>query len=298
MDDLRGQDLKVAYWYNTHRAQVRTAAYGVAIGAVSILWLVVIILGIQVWLGWDNTNRAITDLSTTQVIYDSIQAPQALVVTDTAAVSHTSDTVDVYVIVTNPNTYYAGRFSYTVTVNGTPYAYHNGSVMPESTSYLVISNLPGSSSPAASAVITETNWQRIRGPQPTVEFIPQNVALSTSEIPLVAESVATTAPADDFATPEETEPVDVPGQTISQITADLTNASAYGFRRVTVTAVIKNSAGMIEGIQQTVLSDVPSFSELPLLFTWQRRFNFNSQPSIIVETDMWDEANLILPGDN
>lgn len=300
MDDLRGQDLKLAYWYNTHRTQVRTAAYSAASVAIAGLWLVVILLFIQLLLHWDDTNRAIADLSTTEVIYDSIQAPQALVVTDVAAVSHSSDKVDVYAIVSNANTYYVGRFSYTVTINGTAYEYQDGVVMPNSQTYIVLSGINGTISSSANCVINEIAWQRIRGPQPTTEFIAQNVALSTSEIPIESTDPATPATTDEFATPEDetTEDDEVPGQTIAQVTVDLTNASAYGFRDVTVTAIITNPTGTIEGIQQTILSNVQSFSDVPLLFTWQRRFNFNSEPTVVVETDVWDDANLIRPGDN
>lgn len=304
MDELRGQDLKVAYWYNTHRAQVKTAAYGVALVAVAGLWLVVIILLIRVILQWDDTNRAITELSTTHVIYDSIQAPQALIVTMVDAVSHTTDNIDAYALITNPNKYYVGRFSYTMTINGTAYDYQDGVVMPSSQSYIVISKVSGNASSSANCVINETTWQRISGPQPVSEFLAQNVTLSTSEIPLSSTTTdldtTTETITDEFATPDDADAdsTNVPGQTISQVTADLTNASAYGFRDVTVTALLTSPAGTIEGIQQTVLSDVQSFSDVPVLFTWQRRFNFNTQPSIVVETDVWNDANLIRPGDN
>lgn len=299
MDDLQGQDLKLAYWYNTHRDQVRTAAYGVAIAAVAVLWLVVIILLVRVIMQRAATNRAVTGLADTQVIYDSIRAPQSLSVTVADAVSHTSTTVDAYAIVHNPNVYYAARFSYTLTLPGAAYEYSDGIVMPNSDSYIVVSGLTGTPTTSADVVITDVTWQRIRGPQPDAEFLVNDVALNTSEIPLGATTDDTT-PTGEFVTPDETDAAEEaqPGKTISQVGGSLTNASAYGFRQVKVTAVITTTAGTIEGIQQVILSNVQSFSDNALLFSWQRRFNFNDVPRVIVETDVWDEDNLIRPGDN
>ncbi|EKD78638.1 MAG: hypothetical protein ACD_41C00306G0008 [uncultured bacterium] len=299
MDELQGQDLKMAYWYNTHRAQVRTAAYGVAIAAVALLWLIVIILFVRVLLDRSATNRAIHDLAATQVIYDSIQAPQPLTITAVDAISHTTESVDAYAIVSNPNTYYAARFTYTVTINGTAYSYTDGGVMPKSDTYIVVSGVAGSATASADLTIQETTWQRIRGPQPDATFLVNDAELATNEIP-IGSTTDTTTTDSDFATPEDDEAIDdtpAPGKTISQVSGSVTNTSAYGFRQVKVTALVTTPAGTVEGVQQVILSDVASFSDSALLFSWQRRFNFNDVPKIIVETDVWDETNLIRPGD-
>lgn len=298
MDELHGQDLKLAYWYNTHRAEIRTAAYGTAIAAVSILWLIVIVLFIRWSLRQGATNQAINQLADTQVIYDSIRAPQALIVTASAAVTHTSSTIDIYALITNPNRYHVGRFQYTVTVNGVAYDYNDGIIMPAADSAIVVPNLTGAVTNSVAVTIGEVTWQRIRGPQPVAEFLTKDLALVTSEIPLPDTTTEATDEATEFATPDDAETDSAPpGEPISQVAGTLTNASAYGFRRVKATAVITSVGGNIIGAQQVVLSNVASFSDTALRFNWQRRFEFNSQPSVLVETDLWDSGNLIKPGD-
>ncbi|MBI4407161.1 MAG: hypothetical protein HY565_01530 [Candidatus Kerfeldbacteria bacterium] len=301
MGDFQGKDLSLAYWYNTHRAEVRTFCYGLGIAAVSLIWLINIIMVVQLLLKRGATNRAIETIADTSVVYDSIRAPSSLIVTTVDAISHTADTVDAYAIVSNPNQYYVGRFSYTMTVNGTPYSYQDGIIMPASDSYIVVSDLAGVATSSAHLTIDEVTWQRIHGPQPEATFVMSDLLINTTEVQgtTVTTSDSDSTTTDEFATPdEEATTITTPGEVLTQVSGSVTNASAYGFRRVKVTAVVKNTAGVVLGVQQHVLTNVDSFSAYDLLFSWRRRFEFNAQASFIVETDTWDTGNLIKPGDD
>lgn len=301
MGDFQGKDLSLAYWYNTHRAEVRTFGYGLGIAAVSIVWLINIIMLIGFFLKQGATNRAVATIADTTVVYDSIRAPSSLVITTADALSHTSDTVDAYVVVSNPNQYYVGRFSYTMTVNGTPYSYQDGIIMPSADSYLVASDLAGTVTSSVSVTIDEITWQRIHGPQPQADFVVSDLLISTTTLQTATTPTTPTDPTtpDTFATPDEEEvDTSTPGEILSQVSGSVTNASAYGFRRVKLTTIVKNSAGVTLGVQQDVLTNVSSFSAYDVLFSWRRRFEFNATASLVVETDVWDDGNLIKPGDD
>lgn len=335
MDDgLRGKDLQRAYWYNTHQQQVRTIGYGVVIGIVGIIWLINLIMLIRYVLAIGATNRAVNDLSNTQVIYDSIQAPVDLVVATVDAVEQKDETIDVYALINNPNRYHVGRFSYVVTVNGTNYEFNDGVVMPNAQSYVVVADLAGAPTASADLVIKEITWERVRGPQVQTDFIVNDLKIERSNLSTVSNTNANgtlqnsngqtnsnTANSNlnsnsnrntntgntnsndntNFATPDEVEgnsnePVVPTGATITQVAGSLTNASAYGFRRVVITAIIKNPAGIVQGVQQQVFTDMASFTDYNLVFNWQRQFDFNVTAEVVVETNIWDDANLILPG--
>ena len=102
-----------------------------------------------------------------------------------------------------------------------------------------------------------------------------------------------------FATPEtETVTEEVQrGQSVSTVTGSVFNDSPYGFKRVVATAVITGPNGNVAGVNQVTLTNVGRFSDNLLHFGWQRRFEFGSTAAVFVETDVWDEANLIAPQD-
>ncbi len=322
MDDfnqgLQGKDLQRAYWYNTHQSQVRRVAYGIAIGIVGVIWLINAVIFIRYLMNRGATQRAVEDLANTQVIYDSIQAPVDLIVDSVDAVSHTADTVDAFAIVSNPNRYHVAHFDYVMSVNGANYSFSDGVIMPNSKSYLVVSALAGTATSPADLTISNVTWERVRGPEIKTQFLTKDLLVQRSNLNSETthtntgtlqngntnsnvNSANTNANNDNtnFVTPDAlntnttTEPS---GATITQLGGLLTNASAYGFRRVAVTAILKSASGTVLGVQQQVFTNMGSFSDYNLVFNWQRQFDFNVAPEIVVETNIWDDANLILPG--
>jgi hypothetical protein len=315
MDDLQGKDLKWAYWYNTHQDELHRVGYGMAIAVVSVIWLVNIIMFAKYLIDQPRTNLAINGTGDSTVNYDSIKAPQNLVVEVTDTFTETDSTIDVYAKVTNPNSYHAARFNYTVSVAGTNYEFTDGVVMPNSSHEIVIANLAGSATAQADVVITDITWQRVYGQPISTEFLIADLNLARSN--LTADEIVTNANSTkqnsngnsntnvnsnvNFATPDEennTNAVEPTGAATTQLTGKLSNAGAYGFRRVVVTAVLTNTAGVRLGAQQMVFKDMESFKDYRLLFNWQREFDFNAIPTVTVETDIWDDTNLILPGQN
>ncbi|EKD76154.1 MAG: hypothetical protein ACD_43C00211G0001, partial [uncultured bacterium] len=119
-----------------------------------------------------------------------------------------------------------------------------------------------------------------------------------------AAGITNTAPTqiadEEFVVPTtETTPVETPaGEAFSQLTATITNASPYGYRRVRVIAILRNEQKQIVAIQQSVWNNVDSFVTLPIEVNWLRRYAFGTQTELIVQTDVWNEANLIYPGND
>lgn len=316
MDDLRGNDLKVAYWINTHRQEVYAVVRIVGIAVVILIWLMVLIQVVIYAKNYSITERALSEAGKVRVIYDSVVAPKDLVVLARAATPHSDTAIDVYAIIENPNQFYAGRFSYSFTIQGVTRTFDTGLIMPEETTYLVVNNVVAPKTASVEVELNNVIWQRVRGPEIEADFQVADLALSIGELAPSSSSESSTVAGsttlsesiteptvvadDEFVIPT-TEPVtDDPatGVSFTQLTAKITNASAYGFERVRIMAILRNEQSQIVGVQQVVWSNVGSFTTLPLEINWIERFAFNTKPELFIQTDKWDRANLILPGEN
>lgn len=312
MDDLHGNDLKAAYWINTHRQELNAAARIAGFVIVGIIWLIVLIYIVVYIRNYSKTERAIAEAGLTTINYSSIQAPKNIIVLARDATPHSNTTIDAYALVQNPNKFYAGRFSFSFTIQGVTKTFDTGLVMPEETTYLVVNNVTAPSTASVEVKIEEVTWQRIHGPDIEVDFQTADINLATGELASQATTVETDAATEtdattiepdvvadeEFVVPttETEEEVGPVGEAFTQLTANITNASAYGFERVRIIAILRNEQEQILAIQQTVWSSVDSFSTMPLEINWLKRFAFNTKAEIIIQTDIWDKTNLILPG--
>lgn len=307
-DELRGGELKWAYWLNTHRQDVSKLARLAGILAVSVLWLVFFVYLIQYIRHYRSTQQAQESIILTKAIFDSIKPPQDLIIEKTDALEQTADTIDVYGFIQNPNQFYVARFSYTMTIQGQVLHYNDGIIMPASEGYIVLSGIAGASTASVALTINEIAWQRIKGQVPNINLAISELSLTNTELTNQATSPTTTSNVNssdntnsDFATPtDDTNSTNIttPGGPLTQLSATLTNSSPYGFRSVRCVGILKDAAGHIVGIQQITLDNLQSFATAPLLFHWQHRFAVNTQASIVTMTDAWDRANLIYPGED
>jgi hypothetical protein len=167
----------------------------------------------------------------------------------------------------------------------------------------VVNNVIAPSTASIEVNIGEVTWQRIRGPQAEVQFQTADLVLQAGEL----ATDSTTTSSDTTPTQEDDETFVVPetdttaantpaGEAFTQLTGMVTNASAYGFERVRIVAVLRNQSQQIVGMQQAVWSNVGSFTTIPLAMNWLRRFTFDTEPELLIYTDYWDTNNLILPG--
>lgn len=309
MDDLRGSDLKAAYWINTHRQEVYAAIRIIGFIIVGFIWLGVLLQVVIYIKNYNKTERALAEAGKVQVIYDSIIAPKDLVVLARDATPHSDITIDAHAVIENPNQFYAGRFSYSFTIQGVTKTFDTGLVMPKETTYLIVNNVVAPKTASVEVKIEEVTWQRVRGPEIETDFQVADLTLSTGELALSSSSQASSnddveepsiIEEDEFVIPI-TEPVEEEvksGDSFTQLTAQITNASAYGFERVRIMAILRNEQDQIVAAQQVVWSNVGSFTTLPLEINWIERFAFNTKPELFIQTDKWDMDNLILPGEN
>lgn len=307
MDDLRGSDLKAAYWINTHRQEVYAVARIVGFIIVALIWVIVVVHVIIYIKNYSKTERALAEAGAVQVIYDSIVATKDLVVLARDATPHSNTTIDAYAVIENPNRFYVGRFSYSFTIQGVTKTFDTGLIMPEETTYLIVNNVVAPKTASVEVKIEEVVWQRVRGPQIETDFQVSDLILSTGELAVSAAETAsdiTTEPVvvdeTEFVVPttEPTAEAVVSGDAFTQLTARVTNASAYGFERVRIMAILRNEQKQIVGAQQVILSNVGSFTTLPLEINWIERFTFDTKPELFIQTDKWDRNNLIFPGEN
>lgn len=305
-EELRGRELKWAYWLNTHRQEIWKIGRISGIGLVSIIWLIFLFYVIGFIRHYGATQRAYQSVVTTGGIYDSIQAPTPLMIVETDVLTHTDDGIDIYALVRNPNVHHRAYFTYTFTVQGQAFHFSDGILLPNEETYVVVSGLPGQATSDARLTIDEVNWQGVRGPAREADFLINDLALTTGELgtatpPAAEEIVGSSDAADEaFVTPTDETALDegsVPGEPLTHVRASIVNSSAYGFAAVRLVAILKNSAGTIVGVQQIIWNDVQSFEERTVQFDWQRRFDFATTAEILVHTDIWDEHNLIYPGE-
>lgn len=306
-DDLRGQDLKWAYWINTHRDELYRAGRLVGVIIVSLIWLIFFVYLVKYIRHYRSTQTVYDTIGDTSVNFNVLETAQPITVLEAEAVEATTEAIDVYAVVKNPNRYHVGRFSYTFTVQGETFHFSDGIVMPNEEVYFTIHGLTGVDTAAVTFKVDEMIWQRTKGATPLVHFAMTDLKLSASELSNVSITTDTTTIADpttndavdEFATPEEESETSgrTPGEPLTQLSATVTNGSPYGFKNVRFIGVLKDEGGTIIGIQQVTLSDFKSFASAPLQFHWQRRFAFNTTAEIISLTDYWNRDNLIYPGE-
>ncbi|MDP3970769.1 MAG: hypothetical protein Q8P90_03640 [bacterium] len=173
MDELRGNELKLAYWLNTNRDLIKKIGYGIFIFVNVIIWIPVLINVITYIVNYKATQFSYTSPTEVVINYDSLQAPVSIKTLDTGVTEKKTGIYDAYALVKNPNLYYAARFDYTFTVAGNTVTLTNGFALPEQEIYLVASGFASEGNITSSPTIKIENvsWQRIKGKRPEVEFL-------------------------------------------------------------------------------------------------------------------------------
>ncbi|EKD76639.1 MAG: hypothetical protein ACD_43C00034G0004, partial [uncultured bacterium] len=189
MDELRGKDLKTAYWINTHQREVATAIKIVSIIIITIIWLVFFVYLIGYIRNYSKTEQALSGAGDVSVNYDSLTAPENLIVLGRDATAHSNSTIDAYAIVQNPNKFYAGRFSYSFTIAGVSKTFDTGIIMPNETTYLVVNNVTAPATASVEVKVENVDWQRIHGRPIVTDFQVQELKLETSELAAATATV-------------------------------------------------------------------------------------------------------------
>ncbi|MBI2415126.1 MAG: hypothetical protein HYV33_00495 [Candidatus Kerfeldbacteria bacterium] len=276
-DDLRGKTLQWAYWYNTHHSLLRRLGYGLTIVIVSGIWLVVLGYIIQ-WARWYRaTQFTYQSISQISAVFDATERPQPLNSITVDVVPVTEGHYDMYALVDNPNQFYGARFNYSFTAAGQVYNYTTGFIMPATQAWLMVGNITIPADTTPTFTIDTVAWQRLSGKKPAIDFMVKDTSLTTTDASTAGSDLVTT---------------------ISQFQGVVTNTSAYGFRQVLITVIIKaETTDAILGIRQLTLNNLAALAEQSITVNWSRRFAFGSRTDVVVTTDYLATDNLILPGD-
>ncbi len=303
MQQLPNNELKESYWIYNHRFLLKKVGYGVLYGINGAIIIVLIYSIIVYLIGLPSAKIVDQSLLNTQVLYNNRVKVEALQLLDSGVVQSSPTTVDAYIVVKNPNSLYVAQFDYTITVAGQDIHFTEANIMPNTEAYYLASALPSTSVPnKISGNIDSTNWKRVNkmpisgldfavvditwGAVKLNETMNTNNATTNSSTPVSVVNSAITTASDENSV----------NASYTGLSATLKNKAIVGFKTVRLVAIIKQE-GTIVGIKELTLHDVASYSEIPLLFYWQRRFLTNSDTAIIAYSDYIERDNLIYPGE-
>lgn len=311
MSEFEKEDVKRAYWINTHRTEIRTVGHGIAIGIVVIIWLILIINSVILIINYPSTKRAYTTIADTTINYSGITAPEDLTVKNSAIVDAGENHYDAYGEISNQNIHYSATFSYTVSVGGTTHRFTDGIIMPQQTLYVVDSgfNLTQPET-TVSVKIEDVQWNAAPAQLPDIEFGIKNAKLypvTLSEARAIENETSAdttnntnnnTNTNKNFATPNTNNTNDqVSAAQYTALEATLINNNPLGFRRVETIIMLKDETDTIVGIHKRIIQNFDSFAEITTQVNWRRRFTIDVKPEIVLQTDYLDKDNLIYPGE-
>ncbi|MFA5995474.1 MAG: hypothetical protein WCW27_04155 [Patescibacteria group bacterium] len=303
MYQLPKKELNEAYWIFSNRVLLRQIGYGILWFIVSVIWIITIYSFVRFVFGINSANNAQKNIGTASVNYSRRSIPQVIQVTSTDMVALDKNKAIVYILLTNPNTYHAATFDYTVTIAGKDLNYKQAQLMPGEQAYFTINDVAATTT-AITVIchVTNTTWEQVNvndliaTKKPTIkitETVLTPVAISqtnTNQATNTNNNVnANLAPNNINITTTDT--ITYP---YTKLTTSLINQSIIGYHSSRVVAVITNNNSII-GIQEQNLSEFNSYAEKNIQMFWQQRFLANAQVQLFFYTDYIHSNNQILP---
>lgn len=251
---MREQELRASYWLLSSRALVRRLAFGLFVAFDLILLLVAAVQGSRYFGSAGNFEASIAALASSAIPYENVNErirPQPLTVVSTAILSAREGAFDLVAIAKNPGDRWAVlQTSYEFLLDGEVVAEGTESFFPSEERALVafgVSLARVSSASKLTVRFPSVTWQRV---------------LSRRELPDIRLTVAQ---------PLYTILSSVPGNPLSQVTANVKNESVFPLPTLTVTAALQNS-GAIVGVGRLTLNDVAALETRPIDMRFTKTF--------------------------
>ena len=278
MTDLSDKQLKIGYWWVTHKSQLKKWWVIILLVIDVLIMLFVLFKLILVIAYWSRDSRIPEKMSFSYINfigYHQSNDPQDIKVIDELALPQSLGTqaVDLIAKVENPNQKWASenlqyRFKYGQATSDSLTTY----LMPQETKYLLAYGLASEEMGADPKLVIESvNWQRIEQP---------------AKLPLIDLQITD-------INPQRISLKDATGYSL-RVSAKVTNQSIYSLKKVRF-IVLLSSGGRINGFKEISLNNVESFSEREIEVVFKESTYFGTDVEIIPELNLLDEDNFYLP---
>lgn len=269
------KELQRGYWIATHREEVRrdvVIALGSVVGlivAIALYFLTRYLIQIP------NAMRVADSLNTSTVVLSAARIPKDIVVDRSVAVFRGDGTIDVVVFMKNENPQWsAAAIEYEVLAGSSTVPTSIETLGPEQEKALLSSSVPfsGTSLPSVRVNVKKVTWKKVvdASKRPTPNWAFANPKL---------ESVTTQSKNE------------LPY--LSQLSVTLRNSSVYGYKNVSVVAVIPDGKGGVLAASRILLDRITSLESRDLIFRYPVRVSGTIQPQIYVNTDIVNDENVI-----
>jgi hypothetical protein len=273
--ELSNKQLKLGYWYITHRQRLKkTAVIILGLAAIAI-WTVVAFGLVKYLVSLSRDSGLVAEIAATRVDYESFFArnkPQDLVVLPAEVIYNGDSSYDFWTRVTNPNQNRGvARLSYQFVSGNFITATSSVTILPGQSVYLLsLANLSGTRLASARLNIIETRWQSWQA---------QSVF---TENPIITGQPA-------FYNNLET--------TRSWVSFTAKNQSIYNFWEVDFQAILFSGSRVI-GVNQLNLERFLAGSEREVEISWFERLPRVTKVEIVPIVDVYNRDNFFtLPGE-
>lgn len=262
----------LGYWIFNHKRQVHLANIGILVLANVIIW------GINARFGFMYlANRQVdadvqAGFLATDILFSSIATPKPIQIASVQAMRHDSTHIDVVALIKNPNQVFAshqvvGQF----VVGGEPQPPVSFFVNANEIFYLPQLSVESTElDPAVTFSILSVDWFRLHG------------EVSQEHWEITDVTYTSLAFADKN--------IDLR----RQVTATITNRSAFGFKQARITVVLLLDSQVV-GVASTVTDVFAALSSKPYTFTWSQDLPLSATPEIQIHIDRSDPNQILSP---
>jgi hypothetical protein len=269
------KELKRGYWIATHREQVRrdiVIAIGVVIG---LIVAIAVFLLARYLINLPNAMRVGDSLVQSNVTLTASRIPKPIVVDQSVAVFRGDGTIDVVVFMKNQNTQWAATaIDYEVVAGSSTIPTSVETLGASQEKVLLSSSVPftGTSLPSVRVAIKNVQWKKVIDASKRAN---PNWAFTNASLDSVASQANDELPY------------------LSQLSVTMRNNSVYGYKNVSIVAVIPDEKGGVRAASRILLDRITSLESRDLIFRYPVRVSGTIQPQIYVNTDIVNESNLI-----
>lgn len=163
--DLSEKQLDLAYWYVTHKLQIRKILIGLFIAVDVIICLIPIVLFIVNYESMRNTlQEQVQDLQNNLILsqYTKAYEAQKLKSTGISIVKRSDGSIDAMAKITNPNTdWYVKSFDYKFIFGDQESEVSSTFILPGQEKYIMAFNIETASAASARLEVSNIKWKRI-----------------------------------------------------------------------------------------------------------------------------------------
>ena len=278
--DLSDKQLKIGYWWVTHKSQLKKWRVIVLVVVNALIILYVLFNMVFIVAYWARDSKIPEKMAAINVNFAGYQQknkPQDIKVIDQFAIpqDQTNEVYDLIAKIENPNEKWASEnLQYSFQLGTAVTDLLTTRLMPGETKYLVAYNLePETAVADPKLVIENMNWKRIERPAelPVVDLLVSEINSQRIRLQGIA--------AYSF-----------------RVSAKITNMSIYSLKKVSLIVVLKSGSRVI-GFKETSLENLESFSQRDTEVVWKSGFVQGTNAEVIPWLDLLDESNFYIHED-